>query len=165
MVAVIKRMTTEFIEAEDRLRLSGEIENAEPAVMWLTQRLVSRLLPPLLQWLDRQTGAPLRREMIHGFAQEAALAELKPQAPVQAPTAEEAWRVEAIDVIPAEDGIGLVFRTGGARAASLGLTAQELRQWLAILYAIWLRAEWPTTVWPEWIKGEAKPTGQQIVLH
>lgn len=165
MVAVLKRVTTDFIEAEDRLRLSGEVENAAPVVMWLTQRLAARLLPPLLQWLDRTTGMPLRREIIHGFAQEAALAALQPQAPVQAPPSGEAWRVEAIDVTPTEDGIGLVFRAVEGHAAGVGLTAQELRQWLAILHATWLRAEWPTTVWPEWIQGEAKPTGQQIVLH
>lgn len=165
MVAVLKRVTTEFIEAEDRLRLSGEVESAPPVVMWLTQRLAARLLPPLLQWLDRTTGLPLRREIIHGFAQEAAVAAIQPQPPVQPPPAGEAWRVEAIDVTPTEDGIGLVFRAPGGQAAGFGLTAQELRQWLAILHGTWLRAEWPQAVWPEWIQGETKPTGQQIVLH
>lgn len=165
MVAIIKRMTTEFIAAEDRLRISGEIADAPPAVMWLTHRLASRLLPHLLQWLDRQTGVPLRREIIHGFAQEAAVAELHPQAPVQAAPLQQAWLIETIDIAPAEERIALAFRARATSAVHVSLTAQELRQWLAIMHAHWVRAGWSTAAWPEWIQSEARPGGQQVVLH
>ena len=179
MVAVLKRVTTEFIEAEDRLRLSGEVEAAEPVVLWLTQRLTLRLLPPLFQWLDHQTGATsaqvpgasqsfrmnVQQEIVHGFAQEAAKAGLRPQPPVQAKASGEAWLVKAIDLTPSEERLTLVFRDFHERSAGVALTAMELRQWLAIVHSAWLRAEWPTTVWPEWIQGAAKPAGQQIVLH
>jgi len=179
MVAALKRVTTEFVEAEDRLRLSGEVDAADPVVLWLTQRLALRLLPPLFQWLDHQTGAtsarspaasPLLRmnvqqEIVHGFAQEAAKAGLKLQPPVQAKASGEAWLVNAIDLTPGEERIALVFKGKESSAAGVALTAMELRQWLAILHGIWTVAQWPTTVWPEWIQGEAKPIGQQIVLH
>lgn len=165
MVALIKRMTTEFIEGEDRLRISGEIDNAPPVMMWLTQRLAGRLLSPLLQWLDRQAGVPLRREIIHGFAQEAAVAGLKPQAPVQAASGQVVWLIEAIDIVPAEESIALAFRAGVTNVANVSLTAQELRQWLAIVYVHWLNAGWPTALWPEWIQGEVTAVGQQVILH
>ena len=55
MTTTLRRITTEYIEIEDRLRISGEIADAEAVVIWLTQRLLLRLLPLLLQWLDQQT--------------------------------------------------------------------------------------------------------------
>src|SRR5688500_11623886 len=89
MTVTLKRVSTEYSDREDRLRLSGEVEGAGPVVIWLTQRLAARLLPLLLKYLDQQTDGRPHRDALHGFAQQAARAELKPQAPVRAePSAE-----------------------------------------------------------------------------
>jgi hypothetical protein len=178
MVAAISRLTTEYVDTEDRLRLSGEIANAAPVAMWLTQRLALRLIPALLRWLDGQAGAAsaensavapsstgeMQKEVVHGFAQEAAVAELKAHQRVQA-AASDGWLVQSIDLAPTGQQIALIFRAADGRAAGLGMTAQELRQWLAIVHAAWIRAEWPSALWPDWMRREAKPSGQQIVLH
>jgi len=95
-VAALDRLTTNYADVEDRILLVGEIANSPPAAMWLPQRLALRLLPALLQWLDHQTGVnsaqasgasrsttELQKQVVHGFAQEAARAELMPQQPVQ----------------------------------------------------------------------------------
>ena len=139
---------------------------------------VLRLLPALFQWLDHQTGvtsnqastasrstAELQKQVVHGFAQEAARAELAPQQPVQIAGAGEGWLIHSVDLTPAQERLALVFRAADGRAAGVALTAIELRQWLAILHGVWLAAGWPASVWPEWIQGEAKPSGQHIVLH
>ena len=178
MIATLTRLTTSYADVEDRILLAGEIANALPEAMWLTQRLALRLLPALLQWLDHQTGvmssqasgalrstAELQKQVVHGFAQEAATAELVPQPPVQIARAGEGWLIHSVDLTPAQDRLALVFRAADGRAVGVALTAMELRQWLAILHGVWLRAEWPVVVWPEWFQGEAKPSGQQIVLH
>jgi len=178
MIATLTRLTTNYADIEDRILLIGEIANSPPAAMWLPQRLAMRLLPALLQWLDHQTGvtsnqpsgaarptAELQKQVVHGFAQEAARAELMPQPPVQIAGAGEGWLVHSVDLTPAQDRLALVFRAADGRAAGVALTATELRQWLAILHGVWLRAEWPTSTWPDWIEGEAKPAGQHIVLH
>ena len=178
MIATLTRLTTSYADVEDRILLAGEIANALPEAMWLTQRLALRLLPALLQWLDHQTGvmssqasgalrstAELQKQVVHGFAQEAATAELVPQPPVQIARAGEGWLIHSVDLTPAQERLALVFRAADGRAAGVALTAIELRQWLALLHGVWLAAGWPASVWPEWIQGEAKPSGQHIVLH
>lgn len=178
MVAAISRLTTDYVETEDRLRLSGEIADGPPVSMWLTQRVGLRLLPELLRWLDARIGATpaqdagasrsaaqdVHKEVVHGFAQEAAMAELKPQERVRAGTTTGSL-IETIEIRPGEPRIVLVFRTTDGQTAGLGLTAPELRQWLAIMRGVWLNAGWPEAPWPEWMKGEARPVERQIVLH
>jgi hypothetical protein len=178
MVAAISRLTTDYVETEDRLRLSGEIAGGPAVSMWLTQRVALRLLPELLRWLDAKIGATpaqdaapsrpaaqdVHKEVVHGFAQEAALAELKPQERVHAGPATGSL-IETIEIRPGEQRMVLIFRSADGQAAGLGVTAPELRQWLAIMRSIWLNAGWPQTPWPEWMKGEARPVERQIVLH
>ena len=67
-----ERITTQYIDFEDRIRLAGEVGNAAPVVIWLTRRLLQRLLPALLQWLERQGADKQRAEVLQSFAQQAA---------------------------------------------------------------------------------------------
>lgn len=177
MIAAISRLTTDYVDTEDRLRLSGHVADAPPVVMWLTQRLALRVLPALLRWLDIQAGvasgqgraarstAPeAQKQVVHSFAQEAALAELTPLERVEA-AASVGWLIQSVDLAPGEQRIALVFKAADGRSAGVGVTAQELRQWLAIVRGAWLNAGWPEAPWPEWMKGEARPAGRQLVLH
>ncbi len=59
MSLALERITTQYIEAEDRIRLSGSTRDGHSQVLWLTQRLLSRLLPRLLDAL--QPSAPATR--------------------------------------------------------------------------------------------------------
>lgn len=60
MTDTLQRITTEYIDHEDRLRLAGEDAQGQTTVLWLTQRLLNRLIPHLCQWLEQQGGnAPL----------------------------------------------------------------------------------------------------------
>ena len=40
----LKRITSEYIEAEDRIRIAGLTEKDEPLSLWFTMRLTSRLV-------------------------------------------------------------------------------------------------------------------------
>src|SRR5262245_19812796 len=125
MIAAISRLTTDYVDSEDRLRLAAEIVDGPALSLWLTQRLALRLLPALVRWLDGQIdagstedGAASRsvtsdahKEVVHGFAQEAAVAELKPQEPVRAAASAQGL-IESIDLTPREQSLQLVFRTG-----------------------------------------------------
>lgn len=66
-MAELQRFTTEYVEIEDRIRLAGETAPGHTVVLWLTQRLLARLLPHLLQWLEQQTGATIRGDILQGF--------------------------------------------------------------------------------------------------
>ncbi len=161
-----ERITTEYIDLEDRIRLAGEVGNAAPVVIWLTQRLLQLLLPALLQWLERQGDDTPRAEVLHSFAQQAAKAELTPQAPVRAVAGCAAWLALSVDITRSEQVISLTFRGADVQDAPLILAAKPLRQWLSIMHDAYLKAAWPLNVWPGWVGESTLPAGQQsVVLH
>ncbi len=170
----LRRITTEYVEREDRLRLTGEFSSGDTVVLWLTQRLVNRLVPHLIAWLDRQLAPASARpsvqaahqDIVQGFAQQAARAQLGPEPPVRASSTQAGWRVDAVDVTPSKEAVVLRFRGEAEACGTLTLTAQALRQWLGIVYEQYLRGEWPTAVWPAWMRDSAPApaTGHRAAL-
>lgn len=174
----LQRITTEYIEAEDRLRLAGEGKVGEGMQGWLTQRLFGRLLPHLVGWLERQPIgigdasdsyllAPVQSDMLQDFVQQAACAELVPQVPVCAKEGEVAWLVHAVDLAFKPEGIVLTFRGQvDVEQASFGFTAQSMRQWLGIVYDQYVQAEWSLALWPQWISGRSAAEPRSVsMLH
>jgi hypothetical protein len=163
-MTTLERITTEYIDFEDRIRLSGEVGNAAPVVVWLTRRLLQRLLPVLLQRLELPgADAPLA-EVLHGFAQQAARAELAPQAPVRAGAGSTVWLAMSVDIVQLEQTVSLTFRGADGQKAILTLAAKPLRQWLSILHDAYIKAEWPLGVWPEWLRECVLPAKEQVVV-
>lgn len=162
-MSTLQRITTEYVELEDRIRLSGELTSGDTVVLWLTQRLVNRLVPHLTAWLDRQvapaTSIPsvqaAHHDIVQGFAQQAARAQLAPEPPVRASSPQPGWRVDSVDIAQHEGAVVLTFKGEAQASATLTLAAQPLRQWLGIVYAQCLRGEWPTAVWPGWMAASA----------
>jgi hypothetical protein len=155
-VPELQRLTTEYVDTEDRLRLTGEIRPGETTVLWLSQRLLLRLLPPLFLWLEKQSVDGLPLDIAQGFAQQAAQANLSPEAPVARAAQSQEWLVEAVDLSPKEDILTLQFRAQPPKAVTLSMSAQALRQWLNILHTLWGLAEWPIGIWPQWM-ADSKP--------
>ena len=175
-VGALQRITTEYVEREDRIRLTGELTDGSAVVLWLTQRLVNRLVPHLVGWLARQVAPAsaipsvqaAHQDIVQGFAQQAALAQLAPQSPVRAPSPLADWCVDAVDIAQGEDAVVLTFQSEAQAHAMLSLAAQPLRQWLGIIFEQYLRGEWHTTVWPAWMEqaqAHHTPTTRSAVLH
>lgn len=169
LVPDLKRITTEFIEAEDRIRLTGEVEDGPALVLWLPQRLVNRLIPHLCQWLEQQQGATPFAEVKQLFAQQRAQAELEQQATVHADAQASSALVHSVDIKAVRAGVLLLYKDGGGQGlARLQLQAKPLRQWLGILHAQYLKGGWPNTVWPSWLTQAAStsnPIQRSKVLH
>jgi len=172
MVIKLQRLTTEYIVVEDRMRISGETRDSGPVVMWLTNRLAMRVVPQLLRWLEDQSAMStasssdspaLRREM-QSFAQAAAVAGLKRHRPVTAEGDAPSWIIQAIDITATRDRLNITFRGEQDQSARLAFNATGLRQWLAILHRAWSKAQWPSLVWPDWIKRDEAPA-QDVVRH
>jgi len=169
VVTNLKRLTTEYVVSEDRIRIVGESDSPEPVVIWMTCRLASRAVPAFLGWLDKQTPpssitSAAQSEALQSFAQEAAVAALKPQEPVSASPEVSPWLVHAVDVAATRNRMTVTFCYQGDRSAAVRFDDTHLRQWLSILHGIWLEAKWPTLMWPEWIKRE-KTTQQHVTIH
>lgn len=156
MSPVLQKVTTEFIAAEDRIRLAGQAEDGRQAVLWLTRRMLSFLLPILLKQLDTQFAltAPEHRDALQEFAQQAARETLGKSEPVSAGEQAENMVVTAVDVGQMENGTLLTFRDAGDASFRMPLGGDALRQWLHILYHADRKANWQLPNWPAWLTGE-----------
>lgn len=159
-MSMLQRITTEYVELEHRIRLSGELTSGNTVVLWLTQRLVNRLVPHLTAWLEQQvvpaSSIPsvqaAHQDIVQGFAQQAARAQLSPELPVRAAASLAGWRVDLVDITQSEEAMVLTFKGEAQAHATLTLAAQPLRQWLGIVYEQCLCGAWPTTMWPVWLE-------------
>lgn len=164
----LKRITTQFVEAEDRIRLSGEVGANQTVTLWLTLRLLTRLIPHLIAWLDTQTPTQTRGDVLQEFAQGLAQASLAPQAPVLTNPQDSSWLVTEIDLNSNTQVVQLAFK--GAQPdqlTRLNFESTQLRQWLSIVLNQYRRADWPLGCWPEWMKGDGPGSVRQseIYLH
>lgn len=166
----LSRLTTEYIEAEDRIRVTGELpaptggDGPRTVVLWLTQRLLNRLLPHLLQWLERHDMPQGWDEVVH---QQAAVAALQPQAPVCSAPESRAWLVQSLQLTCTPESVQLGFQVAAAEdvpPADLVLQAQALRQWLNIVYDLYVRASWPLALWPQWLVEARQPAARPAAL-
>jgi hypothetical protein len=162
-MTILQRITTEYIEAEDRVRFSGAGASGETVSLWITQRLLARLLKVILNWTAE--GEDGQQALKNAFAQQAARADLKLQLSV--PAQPSAVLVNTIDISHTADALTLVFRGERGVAGQLTLQRPDVRQWLNILHDTWCRAEWPQDLWPDWMaRSQAGPAATtQVTLH
>jgi hypothetical protein len=168
------RLTSEYIEAEDRLRLTGEDQKGNALCLWLTQRLALRVISHLVTELSTHSPESAQNpsrdddanKLLQEFAQQAAQADLAHQEAVTSTSATRALLIQEVDINRAADGaVGFILKDSAAQTAekvALGFEPQQLRQWLAILHQQWLLAQWPATVWPEWISGLDSPLNFEL---
>jgi hypothetical protein len=72
----LRCFTTEYSEAQDRICLAGEDADGTIEIMWLTQRMLKRLVPHLCQWLEQRVGDTRMDVVRHEFAQQKARTEM-----------------------------------------------------------------------------------------
>ncbi len=159
-MSVAQRFTTEFVDYEDRLRVSSELPNNQVVVLWLTRRLLDRLVSHLAGMLERETAQAPEPELQQAFAQQAAAtthqqqSEAQQQAPVTPERAQSVseWLVYEVDLTQAQQGVSLRFRgRQPEQVVELGMPALLLRQWLGIVHGQYRRAQWPMEAWPQWM--------------
>lgn len=163
----ISRITTQYSEVEDRIRLSGELPDETAVVFWMTHRLVARLVPVLANWLEKQTGDLPMPEVRQEMAQQAAEAGMTSQPPVEAPACSNIVLVESVDLRFSDEAARVTFKYGNEQAAYLLLNPVALRQWLGILRRAFERGGWSLDIWPEWsrIAPAPKENPQGVMLH
>ncbi len=153
----LKRLTSEYVEEEDRFRLAGEAGDELPVVLWLTHRLLERLLPHLWKWLEREGQDLLRADVLQGMAQQKAQSQMGPQAAVRAGADSLHWLVTRIDLDCSDESVRIRFCGAEQQEASFSMSRQVLRQWLAIVHQGYRKAGWPLEGWPEWMTEVVTP--------
>jgi len=149
---LLQKVTTVYVDTEDRIKIAGELSSGDTIVFWLSQRMLLRLLPHLFLWLDKQFQNEIPIEIQQSFAQEAAIAKADHESAVESALDTQAWLVRSIDINSDNNNLRLCFKGAESQEALLPFTAHELRQWLSILYTLWQAGEWPLEVWPQWMQ-------------
>jgi hypothetical protein len=164
-VSTLQRLTTQYVDIEDRIRLSGEDADGRIHVMWMSQRLLNRLVPAVCNML----GSPQqdeRAELLNSFEQQAAQAQLTPQEPVRHDAGSVAWLVTRVDLAQTGGGTRLTFHGSGDEQAAVVMPELALRQWLSILRDHYRAAAWPAGAWPAWIDSAAPAAPEaSAILH
>jgi hypothetical protein len=154
-LSALVRITVKYFEAEDRIRLAGETQQGGVVVIWITRRLLDRLLSKLAGILENATaqalGAdPVRADAVHRFAQHAAQIAAVPQPPVRPQDEDVQWLARSVDILFAKGEVRLSFRGDDTQLAELDFVEGKLRQFLNILLQMYRTADWPLTAWPTW---------------
>lgn len=170
----VHRFTTRYVAVEDRIRLSIELKDGTVQLLWLTRRLLNRLLPRLLNRLagDIQmaqpatVSTPRRDKVVQKFTQQAAVGAIQPQ-PAVVPSENTPQRgiavvVTKVEILTGPRSLVLAFRGGADILQSLPFTEEALRQWLGVLYIQYKTGEWREAFWPEWMEA---PDPEDAVRH
>ncbi|GAB3444065.1 hypothetical protein NX773_01090 [Massilia solisilvae] len=158
---LLQRVTTQYSHVEDRIGLSGEAADGKVQHVWLTQRLLGRLVPALCKPLAAQGDA--RAALLNSFEQQAAQAQLVAQEPVAAPAGNAAWVATRVDLSTTTQGVRLDLFGPNGETATFALPELALRQWLSILRRLYRVAEWSDSLWPAWL--DASAPADKLALH
>lgn len=173
-----EKFTTRYDEYQDRICVDGQTAAGQVTTLWLTYRLLRRLLPVLLEIITPAPGADPNAATLAAWELNTARARQKPQKAVVRPPARipavagkptalstqqpSGWLVQSIDLKSLPTRTLLVFRTAvSEEEATFAFGADHLRQWLAIVYGQWQVAGWSLEVWPAWVKGVVETPPRQ----
>jgi len=172
----LTRITTIYDGEEDRFHLLGTTLEDESLELWITQRLLGRMVKVLLEWLEGNSKEQLgshsqssqAQSSVQTFAQQNANAAWESSVPVEKQISTESHLLGEVDIQRGDEHVVLVFKLPEQQVAELLLDSTHLRQWLTIVMAQWINAEWPADLWPQWMQqagAEVEHSGGSLSLH
>jgi len=168
------RITTKYMEIEDRVRMNAKCSDGDYISLWFTQRLLIRLAKNCIEFLDKQplevNKLPAADERLHpelqSFMQQSATTESQKEEAVMIKNNSQSYFIREIDIKHSSEGIVLVFRETEDKQAMLVLNLEQLGRWLNIICSIWRKADWPMEIWPDWTATpEVQPSIDNKFLH
>lgn len=161
----IATITTRYDATEDRILLAVADADDNPASLWLTRRMAGRLVPALVEGVQKQIAAPQAAKAEHKvkalaaanvYAQLQARISKKPAPAVAPPYDAPQHLINEIGVRNERNGARVLeFRCVDRELATLMLSLTEQRQWLESLKSACGMAHWALDVWPEWMAPSA----------
>jgi hypothetical protein len=159
------RITTLYSQEQDRVSLNATLREGGTARLWLTQRMVHRLIPALVKIIEPIHADPVYAEIIAGVSQQKAVERQEPQTPVKVTEPEHEWLVSKVELKQPQSGAVVVFCSAAGQQAQVTMNAELLRQWLSILRRVYFSAEWQGAEWPDWMVVPPTPATVPKVLH
>mgnify|MGYP001217942226 FL=1 len=167
----LQSITTRFDEHQDRFRLDALLKGSSTVSFWLTQRLLIRMIKHCLGTLKKQTGEIFNSQQDHQtnrappkFTKEVKR-DLRHEEAVFIEDVTPNFLIQEVDISSGSAGVVLIFKEPNC-SYSLALSHNQLRQWLQIVYDLWVRAEWQVSIWPSWItQVDSMASGASISIH
>jgi hypothetical protein len=157
----IQTFTGRYDPVEDRLRLDAVNAAGEKQSIFLTRRLVDRVIPVLVSHLEGKTPEGVPADLAQGMSQSRArqarqTAEATPAVATDAET--PTWLCRTMHFQKADHGLTVIFTDDTQTDAVMPMAEANLRAVLDILLDLYTKANWPTEPFPEWMKPEATVT-------
>ena len=80
----LKRVTTDYIRSEDRIRLTAETDSGGIVRLWLARPLLNLFLPHAIKWVEQRAPLPASsqtdpsaKKQMQEFAQDRAVAAMR----------------------------------------------------------------------------------------
>lgn len=162
----IERFTTEYHPAEDRIRFLVTDAKGSVQLLWLTRRLINRLILAVVECLEKETESKPESEILQSFSQQSATSKISPEEQVVGEIDTESWLVTHIDLTPSQQVVKLVFYDKNEHRARLNFSRIKLRQWMSILSEMYRRAGWLESIWPDWLDPQSnQSTSDKPQVH
>ena len=154
----IQTFTGRYDPVEDRFRLDAVNAAGEKQSIFLTRRLVDRVIPVLVSHLEGKTpdGAPA--DLAQGMSQPHARQARQTGEATPAVAATPTWLCRTMHFQKADHGLNVIFTNDTQVDAVMPMVEANLRAVLDILLELYTKANWPTEPLPEWMKSEATVT-------
>jgi hypothetical protein len=157
----IQTFTGRYDPVEDRLRLDAVDAQGGKQAIFLTRRLVDRVIPVLVSHLEGKTPEGVPADLAQGMSQSRArqarqTGEATPAiaADPETPT----WLCRTMHFQKADHGLNVIFTDDTQVNAVMPMVEANLRAVLDIFLDLYTKAGWPTEPFPEWQKPEATVT-------
>jgi len=157
----IQTFTGRYDPLEDRLRLDAVDAAGGKQVIFLTRRLVDRVIPVLVSHLEGKTPEGVPADLAQGMSQSRArqarqTGDTSPTVVAESET--PTWLCRTIHVQKARQGLNVIFTDDVSVSAVMPMVEANLRAVLDIFLELYTKAGWPTEPFPEWMKPEATLT-------
>jgi hypothetical protein len=161
LIMRINHITTEYDQAEDRVRLAIASTEKQTYVLWLTRRLTERLVPVLVKDLKVELGdeeaTPSDLQAAQLYAQLEARISKKPAKSVAVDAGASQGLVHEMKIKSTANGMRVIeFHCKDMEVAELVVKPAELRQWLEALRQAFVNGQWRNDVWPAWLQGKPR---------
>ena len=167
----IVTVTMQFDPLEDRLIMDCSDKSKNTQRLWLTRRLLDRLIPSLTDQLEVNSTNKISKELEQSFEQEKAEFYKTKTESVKLIKGNPSWLVTSVKVGKSSHDFKLIFikdkikKEAYQNKAEFVLAIPNLRQWLNALFKIYLKANWDTNFFPIWIIENYKYINNEKILN
>ena len=154
----IKTFTGRYIPVEDRLRLDAVDADGNKQSLFMTRRLVDRIIPVMVEHLEGQTPEGMPSDLVQEMQQEKALqvhAEGGAEAPIKVSPDAVPWLCRTVHLTKTGSSLVVVFTDDAHIEAQMPMTAENLRVVLDIFKTLFTSAEWGLDAFPDWMQAPA----------